>query len=55
MGYGARALQALNSFYAGELSNLDELPEEDPAESFAAASRFEKVRRHIFRCCSCTC
>ncbi|KAL7418060.1 DUF699-domain-containing protein [Mrakia frigida] len=34
MGYGARALQALSSFYSGELSNLDDLPEIDPnAES----------------------
>ncbi len=42
MGYGARALQALNSFYAGELSNLEEMPEEDEGESFAAASRVDK-------------
>jgi hypothetical protein len=26
MGYGSRALQALNSFYSGEYFNLDEAP-----------------------------
>lgn len=32
MGYGARALQELNAFYSGELSNLDDLPESNEDE-----------------------
>lgn len=32
MGYGARALQELNAFYSGELSNLDDLPESNEGE-----------------------
>ncbi|GBE83103.1 GNAT acetyltransferase 2-domain-containing protein [Sparassis latifolia] len=31
MGYGARALQALNSFYSGEYFNLDEVSKPEPA------------------------
>lgn len=31
MGYGARALQALNSFYSGEYFNLDETPIDEPS------------------------
>ncbi len=31
MGYGARALQALNSFYSGEYFNLDEVPVDEPS------------------------
>ncbi|KAG5219845.1 DUF699-domain-containing protein [Salix suchowensis] len=31
MGYGARALQALNSFYSGEYFNLDETPRDEPS------------------------
>jgi len=27
MGYGARAIEALNSFYSGEMTNLDDLPQ----------------------------
>ncbi|KAF8509990.1 GNAT acetyltransferase 2-domain-containing protein [Hysterangium stoloniferum] len=46
MGYGARALQALNSFYNGEYFNVDEatIPQ-DPVEvsqSFARASNVDK-------------
>ena len=29
MGYGARALQALNAYYSGEYFNLDESAQED--------------------------
>lgn len=47
MGYGARALQALNSFYSGEYFNVDEAPLPDPDaeafQSFARASRIEEV------------
>jgi len=46
MGYGARALESLNSFYSGDLLNLDEVMEEDSAETFAdAASKIDKVRQ----------
>ncbi|KAJ8518310.1 hypothetical protein ONZ45_g4592 [Pleurotus djamor] len=31
MGYGARALQALNSFYSGEYFNLNEVAQEEPS------------------------
>jgi len=48
MGYGARALQALNSFYNGEYFNLDEamLPDAaaEDASYFARASRTDDVR-----------
>jgi N-acetyltransferase 10 len=30
MGYGSRALQALNSFYSGEYFNLDESTPAEP-------------------------
>ena len=44
MGYGARALESLNSFYSGDLLNLDEVMEEDSVETFAeAASKIDKV------------
>ena len=44
MGYGARALESLNSFYSGDLLNLDEVMEEDTAETFAeAATKIDKV------------
>ena len=33
MGYGARALQALNAYYSGEYFNLDETGEVDVASS----------------------
>jgi hypothetical protein len=51
MGYGARALETLNSFYSGDLLNLDEVMEEDNAESFAeAAVKVDKVRSHACLC-----
>ena len=31
MGYGSRALEALNSFYSGEYFNLDENATEEPS------------------------
>lgn len=37
MGYGARALQALNSFYSGEYFNLDEEPRVESVYPDAAA------------------
>ncbi|KAM0746787.1 putative nucleolus protein [Meredithblackwellia eburnea MCA 4105] len=40
MGYGSRALQALNSFYSGELLNLDEVTAELELETFEDAGRF---------------
>lgn len=36
MGYGARALQELDAFYSGELSNLDDLPERTPDDDAEA-------------------
>lgn len=42
MGYGARALQELNAFYSGELSNLDDLPEVN-AEDDAQTASLEQV------------
>lgn len=43
MGYGKRALESLSSFYSGDLLNLDEVQDEDMVESFAEASRVDKV------------
>ena len=37
MGYGSRALQALNSFYSGEYFNLDETISSQPSYPDAAA------------------
>ena len=37
MGYGARALQALNAYYSGEYFNLDETAKVDAAYSDIAA------------------
>jgi len=42
MGYGARAIEALNSFYSGELFNIDDVPE-DLGESFAEAAQVGPV------------
>jgi N-acetyltransferase 10 len=41
MKYGTRALQALNSFYSGELTNLDEVME-DAGDAFAKGSKVSK-------------
>lgn len=37
MGYGSRALKALNSFYSGECFNLDEAARAEPSYPDAAA------------------
>jgi hypothetical protein len=37
MGYGSRALKALNSFYSGEYFNLDEATPAEPSYPDAAA------------------
>jgi len=37
MGYGARALQALNAYYSGEYLNLDEESREEPSYPDASA------------------
>lgn len=42
MGYGARALQALNAFYSGEYFNLDEAAQAEQA--YPDASRVDEVR-----------
>lgn len=49
MGYGARAIQSLASFYGGELLNLDEVHDEVEEVSFAAAAKVDKVRPEAFR------
>lgn len=42
MKYGTRALQALNAFYSGELTNLDEVME-DAGDAFAQGYKVGKV------------
>lgn len=37
MGYGSRAIEAITSFYSGELFNLDDVPA-DLGESFEEAA-----------------
>lgn len=44
MGYGARALDALQQFYSGDLLNLDEVMEEDLGDAYADGSKVDKVR-----------
>lgn len=34
MGYGSRALKALDSFYNGEYFNLDEVPEDAQEDDY---------------------
>ncbi|BGP35630.1 N-acetyltransferase 10 [Rhodotorula toruloides] len=41
MGYGSRTLQALNSFYSGELLNLDEVQAELEVETFEDLAKVE--------------
>jgi hypothetical protein len=43
MGYGARALQALNAYYSGEYLNLDESAK--PEVSYPDAAAIDDVRR----------
>lgn len=49
MGFGARALEALNAFYNGEYVNLDEVPKETPSISFETA-----VKQHMVGCLLCS-
>lgn len=42
MGFGARALEALNAFYTGEYLNLDEVPKFDPSIPFEKAAKVSK-------------
>lgn len=43
MGYGSRALQSLNSFYSGELLNLDEVMAEMDIETFEDVAKVDEV------------
>jgi N-acetyltransferase 10 len=43
MGYGTRALQALDAYYSGQLLNLDEAIKANGSESFEQASRVKPV------------
>jgi N-acetyltransferase 10 len=43
MGYGTRAIEAINSFYSGEMYNYDDALA-DMSESFADAARIGPVR-----------
>jgi len=43
MGFGTRALEALNAFYSGEYLNLDEIPQKDSSVSFAKAAKASKT------------
>ena len=47
MGYGSRAIQALNSFYSGEYFNLDEAVNLVP--SYPEASAIDSVRASFLR------
>lgn len=43
MGYGSRALSALNAFYSGELLNLDEVAAEMDIETFEDVAKVDEV------------
>jgi N-acetyltransferase 10 len=43
MGYGTRAITALNEFYSGELLNLNEVAAEMEVETFEDVAKTEKV------------
>ena len=43
MGYGARALEALNAFYSGEYLNLSETPRTQPSTEFRYNGDINKV------------
>jgi N-acetyltransferase 10 len=45
MGYGSRALKALNCFYSGEYFNLDEATPAEP--SYPDASALDPVRMNF--------
>ncbi|KAG8813365.1 hypothetical protein FRC18_002535, partial [Serendipita sp. 400] len=42
MGFGSRALEALNAFYSGEYMNLDEAPKKPSSVSFEKAAKVGK-------------
>ncbi|KAG8874859.1 hypothetical protein FRC20_004973 [Serendipita sp. 405] len=42
MGFGSRALEALNAFYSGEYMNLDEAPKKSSSVSFEKAAKVGK-------------
>lgn len=44
MGYGSRAIEALNAFYTGHLYNFDDA-QPDTSESFAEAAKVGPVRK----------
>jgi hypothetical protein len=48
MGFGARALEALNAFYSGDYVSLDEAPKEIHPVSLETAAR-----RHTVGCVLC--
>lgn len=39
MGFGARALEALNAFYSGDYVSLEEVPNEIHSVSFETAAK----------------
>ena len=45
MGYGARAMQALNAFYSGQYFNLDEAIEAE--QSYPEPSRIDEVSHFL--------
>lgn len=47
MGYGARALESLNSFYSGDLLNLDEAMDDDQAAAAGGVESFEEAAHKI--------
>jgi len=49
MGFGARALEALNAFYSGQYVNLDEVPREAHSISFETAAK-----QHTVGCVLCS-
>ena len=46
MGYGSRALQALNSYYSGEFFNLEE--ETAPEAAYPDPSFVDEVKKTLF-------
>jgi hypothetical protein len=48
MGYGARALQALNAYYSGEYFNLDESAK--PEVSYPDGAAIDDVRWKLLHC-----
>lgn len=44
MGYGSRALKALNAYFSGELVGVDEVPHAEP--SYPNPGLVDEVRGH---------